>query len=477
VSLTPPRLSAATLAGAAGVQHPAYPRADLAPGVLHFGPGAFHRAHQAAYFDALIPADRRWGISAVALNSTDVAAALRPQDGLYTLSILGERPRRRVIGALVELLTRADAQAITARMAAPTTALVTCTVTEKGYHLADHGGLDADHPAVAADLQAPDAPHTLVGWLVHGLAARRAAGAGGLTIISCDNLAANGRRLRRAVLDFAGAARPDLTPWIEDEVRFPSCMVDSITPATDAALRERVQAETGLYDAWPIQRESFSQWVLEDDFAAARPALDTVGVQFVRSAEPFEAAKLRLLNGAHSTLAYLGLLLGHETVHDAIGDAPLARFVERLMREDIAPDLHPAEGLEIGGYIDALLQRFRNPAIRHHLSQIAWDGSQKLRFRLIASARDALAAGRPLERLALPVAAWLRFVAAPRPPWPPLIDPLADRLRHLVERGPDAVLRESGVFPPELLACEAYVAAVLDGYEALRSPDDVRRRL
>lgn len=458
-AVTLPRLSAATLGQLRGdVAIPRYDRAAVTPGIVHVGPGAFHRAHQAAYADTVLADDPRWGISAVALNSTAVADALRPQDGLYTLALLGDETTHRVIGAIAELLTAADPAAITRRLASPDTRLITATVTEKGYCLTPDGGLDHDHPSIRADLRG-GVPASFIGWLVHGLAQRRAARAGGVTIVSCDNLAGNGERLARAVGDFAAAVDADLARWIADTVRFPSSMVDSITPATDDALRTRVAAAIGVEDAWPIQRETFTQWVIEDAFAGPRPPFDLAGAQFVASVTAFEEAKLRLLNGAHSTLAYLGLLRGHETVHDAMADAELAAFVETMMRADIAPTL-PA-GLDLPGYIESILARFRNPAIRHLLSQIAWDGSQKLPFRLFPTILAARAAGRPIDRLVVPVAAWIRFLARDRG----VVDPLAATLVPLAQAGVDTLLQRSGVFPQALVADDLFRRALRAEYD------------
>lgn len=412
----------------AEIARPGYDRDAVTIGVVHFGPGAFHRAHQAAAFDTVLERDPRWGICGVSLASTGVADALRPQQGLYTLAMLDQRTDLRVIGAVKELLTRADAAAIIDRIAAPTTHLLTATVTEKGYCLDNDGAIDWDHPAIVHDLGEGAEPTSLIGWIVAGLSARRARGAGGLTILSCDNLAENGRKLGQAVLAFAGRKDAETARWIEREVRFPSSMVDSITPATDDAFRARVDAATGLDDAWPIQRERFTQWVIEDDFAGERPPLQLAGVTFAVDVRPFEMAKLRLLNGAHSSLAYMGLLRGHGSVAQAMADAQLAAFVETLMREDIAPSVEAPEGLSLPDYITAILERFANPAIEHKLSQIAWDGSQKLPYRLLDTVRDARAAGRPVTRPAKPIAAWLRFVERTGRDGGKLVDPMADRL-------------------------------------------------
>lgn len=423
------RLSNATLVGlSAGVARPRYDRAAMQRGIVHFGPGAFHRAHQAAAFDTLLERDPRWGITGVSLNSGGVADALNPQDGLYTLALLEADTDYRVIGSVARVLTGTERGAILAALADPATRIVSTTVTEKGYCLTADGQLDFAHPAIVADLADSAAPRSAIGWIAHGLAARRRAGLDGVTVLSCDNLADNGRKVGAAVRAFAAATDPDTASWIEDHVRFPNAMVDSITPATDEALRARVAAAIGLEDAWPIQRERFTQWVIEDDFAGERPELECAGVTFTRDVRGYEAAKLRLLNGPHSTLAYLGLGLGHGNVAEAMADARLAGFVERLMREDILPSLSPPPGLDLGAYTSDILARFANPAIDHRLSQIAWDGSQKLPYRILDTLRDAREAGRPLGRLAVPIAAWIRFVERMALRGERITDPLADRL-------------------------------------------------
>lgn len=469
------RLSDATLGNLpATVARPAYDRGALTPGIVHIGPGAFHRAHQAAYVDSILAHDSRFAISAVALNSTGVADALGPQDGLYTLALLGTETRHRVIGSIVELLTVQRRDAILSRIAAPTTRIVTTTVTEKGYHLDGNGALDMDHPAIVRELSGTE-PSTLSGWLVAGLAARRAAGGGAITLMACDNLADNGHRFRRAIRDLAAARDPELAAWVDDHVRFPSTMVDSITPATDDALRSSVRAATGLDDAWPIQREAFAQWVIEDDFADERPPFDLAGAQFTRDVRGFENAKLRLLNGAHSTLAYVGILMGLTTVRDAMACAPLARFAERLMRDDIAPSITPPAEMDLSAYIADVLARFANPAIAHQLAQIAWDGSQKLPYRLCDTIRDARASGRSVERLAVPIAAWFRFLELRKAGGETLVDPRADAL---LARAGDvrALLALVEVFG-DLGADAVFVAAVERAYAALAPGNDLAAAL
>ncbi|WP_232492525.1 mannitol dehydrogenase family protein [Novosphingobium kaempferiae] len=466
------RLSANTLAALpAAVAQPQYDRTAVKAGVVHFGPGAFHRAHQAAAFDTLLAQDPRWGITGVSLNSRGVADALTPQDGLYTLALLDAETEYRVIGSILKVLTKDEPEAILAALAHADTRIVSSTVTEKGYCLGADGTLDFAHPAIKADVEASKTegwtPGSFTGWLVRGLQARRLAGLPGMTVLCCDNLTDNGRKLEVATIALAEVIDAETARWIAETCAFPNAMVDSITPATDDALRNRVAEATGLEDAWPIQRERFTQWVIEDRFAGERPALDVAGVTFASEVRPFEAAKLRLLNGPHSALAYIGLGRGLETVADAMADRELAAFAERLMRDDIAPSVVAPPGLDLSRYISDVLARFANPAIRHLLSQIAWDGSQKLPYRLLDTTREALAAGRPIERLALPIAAWLRFLAAAAEEGRTITDPLA---APLLERAGDwrRVLAMREVFG-ELGNDTRFVEAVEAGIAALEA--------
>lgn len=427
-----PRLSAATLRDIpTGVYRPAYDPASVRIGIAHLGPGAFHRAHQAVYVDDLLAAHPEWAISAISLQSSGVRDALLPQDGLYTVVQLGEREQLRVVGAIRELLSApAEPAAVRARLADPAVRLVTLTITEKGYCLTADG-VDLAHPDIRHDLGVAAAPRSAIGHLVAGLRDRRVLGLEPFAVLSCDNLAANGQRLRRAVLQFAREVDANLAAWIEGEVDFPCSMVDSITPATDEALRERVAAALGCVDAWPVQREAYLQWVVEDAFRRPRPPLELAGATLSRDVAGHDRAKLRLLNGAHSTLAYLGSLLELQTVREAMGMAPLARFVERLMRESIAPAIALPAGLDAQRYIDAILERFRNPAIAHRLSQIAWDGSQKLPVRLLSTIEESLAAGRDIGPLCQSVAAWMHFVRRQARRGIELVDPLAAQLADI----------------------------------------------
>lgn len=454
---------------------PAYDRDRITVGVVHLGPGAFHRAHQAYYFDQLLAKDSRWGICAVSLKSPGVRDALAPQDGLYTLAQLDEETTFRIIGSIVEVLVAPeDPPAVFARLSAPMTRMVTLTVTEKGYCLSSDGGLDENHPDIVHDLAHPREPVSAIGYLVEGLRRRFAVGLPPYAVVACDNLADNGWRLKAAVTAFAAKVDPELAAWIEAEGRFPRTMVDSITPATDDALRARVETATGLDDAWPIQREAFTQWVVEDVLGSDAPDLASVGVTLTDDVRGFERAKLRLLNGVHSTLAYAGILRGHETVFEAISDPVLAKLARDLMIEDIIPTLTPPRGLDLPAYAEAILKRFRNPEIRHLLAQIAWDGSQKLPFRILGTLGEALEAGRSVDRLAVPLAAWMRFICLRASAGEKIVDPLADKLVAVAamctgdaRADVAAFAALDAVFPASLAANPAFVSALEKAYADL----------
>ncbi|GFE89326.1 mannitol dehydrogenase family protein [Steroidobacter agaridevorans] len=428
-------LASVAVLGSRNLKIPAYDRKAVSIGVVHFGPGAFHRVHQACYLDDVLHTDPRWGICEVSLHSTGVRDALVPQDGLYTIAILDAESSFRVIGSVKEVLVAPESpSAVLDRMVAPTTYIVSATITEKGYCLNKEGGLDFSHPDIAYDLKHPETPKTFVGFLARALRLRHDKGHEPFNVISCDNLADNGHRLRRAVLEFVRSSDPTLAAWIEKEVTFPCTMVDSITPATDDALRTRVKDALGVEDLWPVQREFFCQWVIENKLRGPQPDWASVGVTVTDDVAGFERAKLRLLNGAHSTLAYTGSLAGYETVSAAMGDTALATFVRRMMLENIRSGLAAPQGLDLDQYIEAVLRRFRNPTIRHLLAQIAWDGSQKLPFRILPTITENLAAGRSIARLCVPLAAWFHFIRRMTRDERQIMDPLAAQLSELAKR-------------------------------------------
>jgi fructuronate reductase len=438
-------------------------------GIVHFGPGAFHRAHQAEYVDRLLAHDPRWGIAAVSLRSPATVEALKRQGGRYTLAILDAETRFRTLAAHNAFFGPGEGKGVRRLLGDPAVRVVSSTVTEKGYCLAGDGTLDLANPDIVHDLAAPHAPVSIVGWLALGLGDRKATGLPPFVPLCCDNMVANGKKLRAAVLAYAEQLDPELARWIAGEAVFPDSMVDSITPASDDALRELVREATGFDDLIPVRREAYAEWVIEDVLPADTPDLAGAGVTLAADVGAWEKAKLRILNGAHSTLAYLGLLIGHETVADAMADSELARFVERMVREDIAASLRPSP-LDLGAYAGEILQRFRNPAIGHKLSQIAWDGSQKLPYRLLDTVADALANGRPVERLAVPVAAWMLFVQRQARAGAEIVDPLGHELAGIgLEVGAEEkLLALRQMFPAALAADERFRAALFNTVQAMR---------
>lgn len=448
------------------ILRPGHDPAAIRTGIVHFGPGAFHRAHQAHYVDRVLDEDPRWGIAAVSLRSGSTTDALKRQDGLYTLAVIDREPSMRVVAAHSEAIGPGEGARLRALLANPAVRIATSTVTEKGYCLGVDGTLDFAHPDIVHDLNAPAEPASVIGWIVAGLRDRRAAGTAPFAMLCCDNMTGNGAKLRAACAALAREQDPDLAQWIEAEVAFPDSMVDSITPASDAAFLGKVQAALGVEDAAAVQRESFTQWVLQRFELPDGPDLAAAGVTLTGDVRGYEQAKLRILNGAHSSLAYIGLALGHETVFEAVSDPALGGFVARLMHQDIAASLKPVEGLDVAGYSDAVLDRFRNPEIRHLLAQIAWDGSQKLPYRLLDTVAEALAAGRSVERLAVPVAAWMAFVRRKGLAGETITDPLAGVLAAAAVSGDPvaALLAVRQVFPARLAEDARFRDAVAEAF-------------
>jgi fructuronate reductase len=436
----------------AGIARPTYDRRAIATGIVHLGLGAFHRAHQAVYTDALLPSDPRWGIFGVSLRSPDTRDALAPQDGLYCVCAAdGNHVGHRVVGALTGTMVAPEHPShLIVRLADPAVRIVSTTVTEKGYsHDPATGRLREDDPDILHDLAGIDRPRTTLGFIVGGLKWRKELGIAPFTVLACDNLPANGHALRGLVIRFAELLDPELGKWIADNVRFPSTMVDRIVPATSDEDRAKVGAALGLADAWPVMAEPFTQWVIEDDFGLSRPAWDQAGAQYVRDVAPYELMKLRLLNGSHSTLAYLGYLLGRETVASAMQEAGIARLLDGMMRDEVTPTLPALDGFDVTAYRASLLERFRNPMLKHRTWQIAMDGSQKLPQRLLGTIRDRLAEGQPIDRLALGVAAWMRYVTGIDEQGRPIDvrDPLAARLRAIADdAGPIAARLAPALF-------------------------------
>jgi fructuronate reductase len=459
-----PRLSAATLdALPAEVERPGYERGATQAGVVHLGIGAFHRAHQAVVFDDLIRrGDHRWGVIGASLRSAEVRAQMAPQGGLYTLLVRDAQAQRaRIIGAVKDVLVAPESPAALVEvLAGPDIHLVTLTVTEKGYKLDPVSGdlIEAD-PDLAADLASLAAPRTAPGFLVAALALRQARGLAPFTAISCDNLPENGARLAAAVLALARRHDPRLADWIAEHGAFPQTMVDRIVPATTPQDIEALAGRLGVTDLAMVKTEPFRQWVIEDRFAGPRPEFEAVGIQITADVAPWEEAKLRLLNGAHSAMAYLGGLAGIEFIHQVVARPQAVRFVEALW-DEAQSTLSPPPGLDIAAYRAELMARFANPALQHRTGQIAMDGSQKLPQRLLAPLAVRLAKGQSIAALSLGVAAWMRWQGGRDDAGQafPVDDPLAATATRLIAQSAEpaaqveALLGLSSVFPAALAA-------------------------
>ncbi|MCG6112586.1 MAG: mannitol dehydrogenase family protein [Paracoccus sp.] len=436
-------------------------------GIVHLGLGAFFRAHGAVYVaEVMARSGGDWGIIGVSLQSPGTRDRLAPQGWAYTALELGpEGETPEVVTVLRDVLVAPeDPQAVLEVMAAPAVRIVSLTVTEKGYcHEPSTGRLNADHPDIRHDLDHP-LPKSAPGFLVRALAQRRAAGVAPFTVLCCDNLPENGRVVRGVVLDLARLIDPDLADWISAHGAFPATMVDRIVPATTPADLDRLEALTGQRDEAPVMHEPFRQWVVEDRFVGGdRPDLGAVGVQMVTDVTPFEHMKLRMLNGTHSALAYLGYLAGHQTIADTVADPAFGGLLTRLCRDEIIPALTPPPGVDLHAYADALAARFANPAVRHRTWQIAMDGSQKLPQRILGTIAEGRAAGRAVPGLTLAVAAWMRYASGRDEAGGPIDvrDPLAPTLAGLWDE--DAARTVQGfmtleqVFPQALRADAGFV--------------------
>ena len=453
------RLSASTRLPAA-VATPAYERARLKPGILHIGFGAFHRAHQAVYTDlALAQEFGEWGIVAASLRSVEPISALKTQDHLFSVTARGDGYTDiRVVGSVIGgLAATEDRSTLLDLLTDPAIRIVSLTVTEKAYGLDPATGrLDRQHPAVAADLENPAAPIGAIGLLVEGLSRRRTAGMPPFTVLCCDNLPTNGRIVRRLVLEMAEGRDSTLAAWIAEHGAFPSTMVDRIVPAATEETRRRAGTLLGAEDRLALDTEPFMQWVIEDHFVSGRPAWDAAGALFVRDVEPYEKMKLRLLNGAHSMIAYLGQLMGLEYVRDVMAVPGLAAHVRRYMLA-AAQTLDPVPGIDLVSYQAQLIGRFANPTIAHRTRQIAMDGSQKLPQRIFAAAVDDLAAGRDGLVFADATALWVAYLRSGTA----IDDPRAEELKRAAARRDNqdptaALFALPGLFPLDLVKSRSW---------------------
>ena len=471
----------------AGVAGPAYDRAKLRPGMAHIGLGAFHRCHQAEYTDDLLARHfDRWGVVGINVRPPNLSKTLGSQGSLYTRLIReDQRVEARVIGSIVSVVdSQESAEPALDTLATSDIDVVTLTVTEKGYcHRPSSGELDLDHPDIVHDMANPGAPRSVPGILVEALDKRRKTHGRPVTLLSCDNIQANGKVLANVVRSLAARRDNGLIDWIADNATFPSAMVDRIAPATSTDDIETVERRFGYRDDAVAVGEPFRQWVIEEKFAGRFPRWDLVGASFVNDVTPFEHLKMRVLNGAQTTLCYLGVLAGLEHTSDAIANPLLAAFVRRMLVEETLPTLMPVPGVSPEAYVEQSLARLRNTAIRHRNHQVATDGSQKIVQRLLNPIRESLQAGRDITLLSVSAAGWMAYLikASARfgAKWK-VSDPCADRVAALAERtGKDVraltegILSIETIFEPGLAANGKFRRGVSEGLEGLLSDDPI----
>ncbi len=393
---------------------PSYDRSKLSASIVHIGVGGFHRSHQAYYTDRLmnLSGASGWGICGVGLREADrrMADILKQQDYLYSLIVRfpDGRIETRLIGSIIDFMLGCDDPgAVINKMAGPDTRIVSLTITEGGYNFnPSTDEFEFENPDVQHDLENPDRPKTVFGYLAAALRIRREAGIPAFTIQSCDNIQHNGDVTRKMLLAFAGRQDADLARWIAGEVNFPNAMVDRITPVTSPEDIEYIKDELGVQDAWPVTCEPFCQWVIEDKFSSGRPGWEKVGVQFVPDVTPYEKMKIRLLNAGHSVLGLLGSIYGHKTIDDCVADPLFAEYLRGFMDIEATPVLDAVEGIDLNAYKDSLLERFGNPNIKDNLARICLESSAKIPKFLIPTISENLARGGSVRYAALVIAAW-----------------------------------------------------------------------
>ncbi|HGW5508322.1 TPA: mannitol dehydrogenase family protein [Citrobacter koseri] len=455
-----------------GVLTPRYDRQQLQTRIVHFGFGAFHRAHQALLTDRVLNAQGGdWGICEISLFSGDrLMSQLREQNHLYTVLEKGANGNQAIIvGAVKECLNaKLDSlAAIIEKFCEPQVAIVSLTITEKGYCIDPAtGSLDVSNPRIIHDMQHPTEPHSAPGILVEALHRRRERGLSPFTVLSCDNIPDNGHVVKNAVLGMAEKRAAELAAWIQQHVSFPGTMVDRIVPAATEESLDEITRELGVADPCAISCEPFIQWVIEDNFVAGRPQWEVAGVQMVDDVLPWEQMKLRMLNGSHSFLAYLGYLAGFQHISDCMQDSAFREAAYRLMMNEQAPTLR-ITNVDLSRYAASLIERFANPALKHRTWQIAMDGSQKLPQRMLEGIREHLARGSDWPLLALGVAGWMRYVSGVDDAGATIDirDPLSEKIRLLVESSSDAervsaLLSLQEVFGTDLVKNPLFVQAI-----------------
>lgn len=474
-------LNARALASFATLPTPTYDRAHVRSGIVHFGVGGFHRAHQAMYLDQLMNQGKAldWGISGVGLLPQDrrMHEVMTAQDCLYTLVV--KHPdgslQPRVVGSIVQyLFAPDDPEAVLELMAGPGTRIVSLTITEGGYLVHPvTGDFDADDPTIQNDLRARSTPSTAFGFITEALSRRRERGAPPFTVVSCDNISGNGEVAHKMISEFARLKDPELADWLEREVSFPNSMVDRITPVTTEADRALLAEQFGVEDAWPVVCEPFTQWALEDSFRNGRPPFEDVGVQMVKDVEPYELMKLRLLNASHQALGYLGHLAGYRYTHEVCQDPLFTKFLLGYMDHEATPTLAPVPGVDLEQYKHQLIERFANPAIRDTLARVCAEGSDRLPKWLLPVIREQLATGGEIGRSALVVASWARYAEGQDEQGQPI--EVVDRLREqLIARArrqreePLVFISDRDLFG-DLIDNERFVLAYRSALDSLHS--------
>lgn len=461
------------------VQLPQYDRQQLRSRIVHFGFGAFHRAHQALLTDRVLNAKGGdWGLCEISLFSGDVLMSqLRAQDHLYTVLEKGADGNQPiVIGAVHECLNaKLDSlAAIIEKFCEPQVAIVSLTITEKGYCIDPATGrLDVTQPRIVHDLENPAEPHSAPGILVEALHRRRERGLAPFTVLSCDNIPDNGHVVKNAVLGMAQKRSPELAEWIAEHVSFPGTMVDRIVPAATEESLAEITATLGVEDPCAISSEPFIQWVVEDNFVAGRPEWELAGAQMVSDVLPWEQMKLRMLNGSHSFLAYLGYLAGYDHISDCMQDEDFRAAALQLMMQEQAPTLR-ITGVDLQAYADSLITRFTNPALKHRTWQIAMDGSQKLPQRMLEGIRVHLERESEWPLLALGVAGWMRYVSGTDENGHAIDvrDPLADKIKAIVATSSEddrvtALLMLSEIFGQDLPQNTRFVTKIQQAWQRL----------
>ena len=477
LSLSKESLEAIGGQGRVGV--PQYDRGKVTSGIVHFGVGGFHRAHQAMVVDDLLRtgANTEWGICGVGVLEQDRAMkrVMDDQDCLYTLMLKHPDGHReaRVIGSIVEyLLAIDDPDAVIEKMASPSTRIVSLTITEGGYNFDQvTGEFDAENPDVQHDLQPGAVPKTVFGLVVAALARRKRRGIEPFTIMSCDNIQGNGHVARTMFTAFARLVNPELADWMDENVRFPNSMVDRITPVTSESDRAEVRDTLGIDDEWPVVAEPFFQWVLEDDFGLGRPPYEDAHVQVVADVEPYELMKLRLLNASHQGLCYFGYLSGYRYAHEACGDPVISQFLLDYMNREATPTLLPVPGIDLDDYKRTLIERFSNPEVRDTLARLCAESSDRIPKWLLPVVRAQLASGGEITRSAAIVASWARYAEGTDEAGEPItvVDRLADELVPLARTQrahPTAFIENTKLFG-ELAQDERFVTAYLEALNSL----------